>query len=101
MPCGLRCSLAKYCNIFNVELEKCTIGQYGPGLEYTDSGVEVYVDENFVDSTNNQFNSTNYQFNSTINPTNPLCKDGWSMFDQGSFDLHFNIISNIFGLKKI
>ena len=65
MPCGLRCSLAKDCNIFKVEFEKCTIGQSGPSLEHTDSGVEVYVD------TNNE----------------PTCREGWSMFEEGSIDL--------------
>ena len=70
LPCGLRCSLAKDCNIFKVELEQCTFGQFGSSLEYTDSGVEVYVDENLVNSNNN--------------PTNPTCKDGWSMLGEGS-----------------
>ena len=62
LPCGLRCSLAKDCNIFKVGSEKCIIGQSGPGLEHTDSGVEVYVD------TNNE----------------PTCREGWSMFEKGS-----------------
>ena len=73
LPCGLRCSLAKDCNIFKVELEQCTFGQFGSSLEYTDSGVEVYVDENLVNSNNN--------------PTNPTCKDGWSMLGEGSIDM--------------
>ena len=70
LPCGLRCSLAKDCNIFKVGSEKCIIGQSGPGLEHTDSGVEVYVDGNLVD-TNNE----------------PTCREGWSMFEEGSKDL--------------
>ena len=69
LPCGLRCSLAKDCNIFKVEVEKCTIGQSGPNIEYTDSGVEVYVDGNLDDSNNE-----------------PTCNEGWSRFEEGSID---------------
>ena len=69
LPCGLRCSLAKDCNIFKVEVEKCTIGQIGQSLEYTDSGVEVYVDGNLVDSN-----------------LEPTCNEGWSLFEEGSID---------------
>ena len=71
LPCGLRCSLAKDCNIFKVEVEKCTIGQVGPSLEYKDSGVEVYLDGSLVESHNE-----------------PTCKEGWSMFEEGSKDLN-------------
>ena len=74
LPCGLRCSLAKDCNIFKVEVEKCTIGQFGPNIEYTDSGLEVYVDGNLDDSNNKQ-------------PTSKVCKEGWSKFEEGSRDL--------------
>ena len=71
LPCGLRCTLAKDCNIFKVEVEKCTIGQFGPNIEYADSGVEVYVDGNLADSNNKQ----------------PTCNEGWSVFEEGSIDL--------------
>ena len=45
-----------------MELDQCTIG-FGTSLDYTDSGVEVYVDENFE-----------------VPKNEPTCKQGWSIF---------------------
>ena len=41
-------------------------------MDYTDSGVEVYVDENFEVPNPN---------------TEPTCKEGWSIFGQVSMKL--------------
>ena len=79
MPCGLRCSLGKDCNIFKIHFDQCTIG-FGTSLEYTDSGVEVYVDENFQ-----------------VSNTEPTCKQGWSIFGQVSM----NLIIIVFVLKDL
>ena len=52
-----------------MELDQCTIG-FGTSLDYTDSGVEVYVDENFE-----------------VPKNEPTCKQGWSIFGLGSIKL--------------